>query len=65
MQVIVDGWGRVVKEAEQKEYLKKLEFIPFKVQRRAYDGPGYLRPVAGEPEALLHSLIKLCACRIL
>ena len=31
MQVIVDGWGRVIKEPEQMEYLKKLEFIPFKV----------------------------------
>ena len=32
MQVIVDGWGRVIKEPEQMEYLKKLEFIPFKVR---------------------------------
>ena len=31
MQVIVDGWGRVIREAEQMEHLKKLEFIPFKV----------------------------------
>ena len=28
----MDGWGRVIKEAEQMEYLKKLEFIPFKVR---------------------------------
>ena len=32
MQVIVDGWGRVIKEAEQMDYLEKLKFIPFKVQ---------------------------------
>ena len=31
MQVVVDGWGRVIKEAEQMDYLKKLEFIPFRV----------------------------------
>ena len=30
-QVIVDGWGRVIQQPEQLQYLKKLEFIPFKV----------------------------------
>ena len=27
----MDGWGRVVQQPEQLQYLKKLEFIPFKV----------------------------------
>lgn len=32
MQVIVDGWGRVIQLAEQLDYLKKLEFIHFQVR---------------------------------
>ena len=27
----MDGWGRVIQQPEQLQYLKKLEFIPFKV----------------------------------
>lgn len=69
MQVIVDGWGRVIKEAEQMEYLKKLEFIPFKVSLFSWRLPKPVEvlstPVLGNKALLLHGLLAMsesCCC---